>query len=191
MNSIRQKKGFESRSYTLDPESEFIEVELKTIKKKYRYKIHLSEVGHEIAYHSKKEVTEKIFYGISALIAIYCTGYYFFGNPENTGGYVVNSVGWGIVALSGIFKTSKDDLVITKGIKPITLFRNKPSEEQALEFANSLIKKANEKKKEMLIDFDLNEDQFLTNIHWLHSMQMINKTELEELQRQFKLKKLS
>lgn len=190
MNAIRQRKGFETRAYTLDPESEYIEVEMNTIKEKFRYKIHLSEVGNEIQYQADNLILGKIFFGISALISIYSTGYYFLGNPENPGTYVVNSIAWGVIALCGVFVTPKDDLLITNGNKLITLFRNKPDEQQALEFANSLIKKANEKKKEMLINFELNEEQFQANVHWLHSMRMIDKTEVRELQREYSLKKL-
>lgn len=33
MNAINQRKGFETRAYILDPETGFIDVELRTIKK--------------------------------------------------------------------------------------------------------------------------------------------------------------
>lgn len=190
MNAIRQRKGFESRAYTLDPESEFIEVELKTVKEKFRYKIHLSEVGNEIQYQADNALIGKVFFSISALIAVYSLGYYYLGNPEKPGTYVFLTFIWGVIALFGFFMSYKDDLIITNGSKLITLFRNKPNEQEALEFANSLIKKANEKRKEILINFELNEEQFLANIHWLQSMRMIDKAEFEELQKEFSLKKL-
>ena len=190
MNAIRQRKGLESRAYTIDSESEFIEVEFNTIKERLRYKIHLTEVGNEIQYQADNMIIGKIFFGISALIAIFCAVYYFIGNPEDHGAYLFNSIAWGIVAGCGFLVGPKDDLLITNGNKLITLFRNKPNEKQALEFANLLIRKANEKKKELLINFDLNEDQFNANIHWLHSMRMIDKTELAQLQADFSLKKL-
>ncbi|WP_029035616.1 hypothetical protein [Salinimicrobium terrae] len=187
MNTIRQRKGFESRAYTLDPESDFIEVEFNTIKEKLKYKIHLTEVGTDIQYQADNVLIGKIFWGLSTAIAAFSTAYYFLGNPEDPGTYVANSIIWGVISICGIFFTAKDDLLITNGNKLITLFRN---EEEALEFANNLIKKANEKKKEMLINFDLSEDQFNANIHWLHSMRMIDKTELAQLQADFNIKKL-
>lgn len=190
MNTIRQKKGFESRAYTLDPDSDFIEVEFNTIKEKFRYKIHLTDVGNEIQYQADNVLIAKVFWGISTAIAIFSTAYYFLGNPEEPGTYVVNAIVWGVISICGIFFSAKDDLLITNGNKLITLFRNKPNEQQALEFANFLIKKANEKKKELLINFDLNEDQFNANIHWLHSMRMIDKEEMAQLQADFSLKKL-
>ncbi len=190
MNSIRQKKGFESRAYTLDPESDLIEVEFNTIKEKFRYKIHLTDVGNEIEYQADNVLLAKIFWSFSIAITIFCTAYYFLGNPEDPGTYVVLSIIWGIISICGIFFSAKDDLMITNGNKLITLFRNKPNEEQALEFANFLIKKANEKKKELLINFDLSEDHFNANIHWLHSMRMIDKEEMEKLQADYSLKKL-
>lgn len=190
MNRIRQRKGFESRAYTIDPESGFIDVEWKTVKEKLRYKIHLSEVGNEIQYEADNALIGKIFFGISTLIAIYSLGYYFLGNPEKPGTYVVLTLVWGVISICGIFMSYKDDLIIANGNKIITLFRNKPNEEQALEFANSLIKMANDKKKEILINFELNEEQFQANIHWLQSMRLIDKAEFDELQKEFSLKKL-
>lgn len=190
MNSIRQRKGFETRAYTLDPNSDFIEVEFNTIKEKFRYKIHLMDVGTEIQYQADNVLLGRIFWGISTAIAIFCTAYYFLGNPEEPGSYVANAIIWGVISICGVFFSAKDDLLITNGNKLITLFRTKPNEEQALEFANFLITKANEKKKELLINFDLSEDQFNANIQWLHAMRMINKEELEQLQADFSLRKL-
>jgi hypothetical protein len=190
MNYIKQRKGFDSRVYTLDDECEFIEVEYNTIKKKLRYKIHISEVGNEILYHSENMIKKQIFYIFSALIAIVCFVFYFIGDVEDRGAYRFNAIAWGILAGSGLMIIPKDDLVITNGNRVITLFRTKPNEKEVLEFANMLIGKANEKKKEQLIDFKLNEDQFNANIHWLHSMRMIDKTELAQLQADFSLKKL-
>lgn len=190
MNYLKQRKGFETRVYTLDSESEYIEVENNTIQKKLRYKIHLSEVGNEIQYHSDNMITGKIFFGISALIALVCAVYYFVGDIGDRGTYAFNAVAWGILAVSGLIASPKDDLFITNGNKVIILFRTKPNEKQVLEFANMLIKKANEKKKEMMTNFDLDEDQFNANIHWLHSMRMIDKTELAQLKADFSIKKL-
>lgn len=190
MNYIKQRKGFDSRVYTLDDECEFIEVEYNTIKKKLRYKVPISEVGNEILYHSENRITKQIFYIISAIIAIVCFVFYFIGDVEDRAAYRFNAVAWGILAGSGLMINPKDDLVITNGNKVITLFRTKPSEKEVLEFANMLIGKANNKKKELLIDFKLNEDEFNANIHWLHSMRMIGKTELAQLKTDFNLKKL-
>ena len=167
-----------------------MEVEFNTIKDKLRYKIHLTEVGNDIQYQADNMIMGKIFWWFSVFIAIFSTAYYFLGNPENPGTYVVNSIIWGVISIGGIFIPKKDDVVIVNGGKLITLFRNKPNEEEVLEFANFLIGKANEKKKEMLIDFDLSEEQFGANLHWLYSSRMIDKPEMKELQSEFKLKKL-
>lgn len=190
MNSIRQRKGFEYRAYTLTPEADFVEVEFTTIKDKYRYKIHLTEVGNEILYQADNLLVGKILMAFTTLAAISSAAYYFLANPAEPGFYIATSIICGVISIIGIFVPNVDDLVITNGTKNITLFRNKPNQEQVLEFANSLIKKANDKKKEMMINFDLNEDQFNANINWLHSMKMIDKTELAQLQEDFSLKKL-
>lgn len=190
MNAIRQKKGFESRAYTLTPESDFVEVEFNTIKDKYRYKVHLTEVGNEILYQADNLLVGKIFMAFTIIGAISSAAYYFLVNPEEPGFFIACTIVCGVISIFGIFVPNVDDLVITNGSKTITLFRNKPNEEQVVEFANLLISKANDKKKEMMINFDLNEDQFNANIHWLHSMKMIDKTELEQLQEDFSLRKL-
>ncbi|MBJ7882793.1 hypothetical protein [Gelidibacter salicanalis] len=52
------------------------------------------------------------------------------------------------------------------------------------------MKIANEKKTEMLLNFDLNEEHFMGNIQWLLNMKLIDKTELEELKSEYKLKQL-
>lgn len=190
MNAIKQKKGFESRAYTLTPESDFMEVEFNTIKDKYRYKVHLTEVGNEILYQADNLLVGKIFMAFTTLVAISSASYYFLANPEEPGFYIVCAIVFGVISIFGIFVPNVDDLVITNGNRVITFFRTKPNEKEVLEFADMLIGRANVKKKELLINFELGEEQFLTNIHWLHSMRMIDKTELAQLQADFNLKKI-
>ena len=190
MNSIKQKKGFETRSYTIDSESEFVEVEYKSIKDKLKYKIHLTEVGNQIQFEADNVIVGKIFVSLTTLITLVCIGIYFFGHPDKPGTYVVNSIIWGTLSLFGFLRPHKDDILITNGNKLIRLFRTKPNEEKVKEFAHNLIEIANSKKKEMLINFDLNEAQFMANIQWLLNMKIIDKTELEELKSEFQLKKL-
>ena len=191
MNSIKQRKVFETRSYKLDPGADFVEVDYKSSKEKLKYKIHLLEVGNEIQYEADNVIVGKILMVIMAIISLGCVAYYFLENPEEPGIYVVNAIVWGSLVILGILIPDKDDLLIANGNKVIRLFRNKPNEEVVLAFANSLIAKANEKKKETLINFDLNEDQFNVNVHWLHAMNLIDKSELAELQSEYHLKKLT
>lgn len=190
MNSIKQRKVFESRSYSLDPRSDYINVDINSSKEKLKYRIHLMEVGNEIQYEADNVVVGKIVMVIMALISLGCLAYYFLGNPENPGVYVVNIIVWGSLVILGILIPNKDDLLIVNGNKLIRLFRNKPNEEEVLAFANFLILKANEKKKEELVNFDLNEGQFNANIYWLQGMNIISKTELEQLKSEYSIKKL-
>jgi len=132
----------------------------------------------------------KLFVGITSLITLICIGFYFLGNPEKPGTYVANAIIWGAISIFGFLKPHKDDILIANGNKLIRLFRTKPNEEMVLEFANNLIKIANNKKKEMLINFDLNEEQFMGNIQWLLNIKLIDKRELEELKSEYKLKQL-
>lgn len=190
MNAIKQRKGFETRTYKWDPNSEFVEVEFNTFKEKLKYKIHITDVGSDILYQADNLLAPRIFWWFTTLAAIFCTAYYFLAQPEEPGVYVVGSLVGGVLSITGLFVSNKDDILITNGAKLITLFRDKPNEEEVLNFANFLIAKANEKKKELLINFDLNEEQFTANLNWLHSMRIIDKAELKELQSEFSLKKI-
>jgi hypothetical protein len=104
--------------------------------------------------------------------------------------YIVNAIVWGGLVIIGILIPNKDDLIIANGSKAIRLFRNKPGETEALNFANFLIEKSNEKKKDTLINFELPEEQFNANIHWLQSMNLIDKAELVQLQADYNIMKL-
>ena len=190
MNEIIQKKGFESRSYKIDVNSEYVEVDYTSIRDKFKYKIHLTEIGNEIQYEADNVIIGKILFGITSLITLFSIGVYFIGNPEKPGTYVVSAIVWGVVSLVIFIKPHKDDILIVNGSKLIRLFRTKPNEEKVLEFANGLIKVANEKKKELAINFDFNEEQFMANINWLLSMKLIDKVEFEELKSEYKFKKL-
>lgn len=190
MHTITQKKGLESRVYTIDPQNEFVEVQFNTIKDKLRYKIHLLEVGNEIQYEADNLIVGKIAMVVMGAISLASLGAYFFGDPEDSGSWLFNCVMWGAMTIIGYFKPNKDDLIIANGNKVIRLFRTKPNEEKVLEFVNNLIKIANERKRSFLINFDLNEDQFMANLHYSQSIGLIDLTEIEELKNEFQVKKL-
>jgi hypothetical protein len=190
MLEIKQKKGFETRSYKIDDENEYVEVDYKTIKDKFRYKIHLTEIGNEIQYEADNLFVGKIFLAISVLITLICLGVYFFGNPENPKTYILNIVLWGLISTVAFFKPYKDDIIIVNGNTFLRLFRTKPSEKEVVIFIDNLIKIANQKKKEYAINFNLDEIRFNENMFWLLNQKLIDKTELEELKSEYKIKKL-
>ena len=192
MNEIKQRKGFEIRSYKIDSDSEFIEVYYKSIKEKVKYKISLIEVGNEIRYEAENTITNphrifSLFFGVSAIISIYC---YFFVPRANPIVFIFLAILMSILCFISLIQPVKDDIVIVNGIKPIRLFRSKPNEEKVIEFVNKLINIANQKKKELAINFELNEEHFNENIQWLLSMKLIDNKELEELKSEYKLKRL-
>ena len=190
MTAIKQRKGLQTRSYTLNPNSDFLEVEYITSRDKLKYNIHLTEVGNEIQYEADNLTAGKIVFAITTSLALICLGVYFFGGAEGNNTFAVLAFLCGLLSLIGYLKPNKDDILITNGNKTIRLFRNKPNEESVLKFANDLIKNANEKKKELLINFDLSEEQFMANLQWLVNMRLINSSESEEFKSTFKLKKL-
>lgn len=190
MNSIKQRKMFETRAYKLESGSDFVEVDYRSSKEKLKYRIHLLEVGTDIQYEADNLIAGKIVMVIMAIMSIASVAFYFINKPEEPGMYIANAIVWGGMVIIGILIPNKDDLIIANGSKVIRLFRNKPDETEALNFANFLIEKSKEKKKETLINFELPEDQFNANIHWLQSMNLIDKDELAQLQADFSIKKL-
>lgn len=192
MNEIKQKKGFEVRTYKIDPDSEFIEVYYKSIKNKLKYNVQIAEVGNEIQYEAENSLTSphrifSSFFGVAAVICIFC---YLLVPRANPIVFIFLAILASVLCFISIIQPVKDDLVIVNGIKPIRLFRSKPNEQKVLEFAKTLIAMANQKNKELAVNFELNEEQFLGNIHWLLNMKIIDKTELEALKSEYKLKKL-
>jgi hypothetical protein len=190
MNSIKQRKMFETRAYRLELGSDFVEVDYRSSKEKLKYRIHLLEVGTDIQYEADNLIAGKIVMIIMAIMSIASVAFYFINKPEEPGMYIVNAIVWGGLVIIGILIPNKDDLIIANGSKAIRLFRNKPGETEALNFANFLIEKSNEKKKDTLINFELPEEQFNANIHWLQSMNLIDKAELVQLQADYNIMKL-
>ena len=190
MEEINQRKGLQTRSYKINRNLEVVEVEYNSMKDKLKYKIKLTDIGNDIQYEADNVIGGKIFFVITSLITLFCLGYYFFGNPTQSGGILVNVLIWGVISIIGLLVPNKDDIVIVNGNKEVRHFRTKPSEEKVLEFANHLINIANNKKKEMLINFDLSEEHFMGNIQWLLTINLINNKELEELKTEYKLKQL-
>ena len=190
MYEINQRKGLRSRSYKIDRNFDFVEVEYNSMKDKLKYKIKLTDIGNDIQYEADNVIAGKIFFVITSLITLFCLGFYFFGNPEQPGGILVSALFWGVISIMGLLVPNKDDIVIVNGNKEVRLFRTKPSEEKVLEFANHLIKIANNKMREMFINFDLSEEHFMDNIQWLLAINLINNKELEELKTEYKLKQL-
>ena len=190
MHEINQRKGLQTRSYKINRNLDFVEVEYNSMKDKLKYKIKLTDIGNDIQYEADNVIAGKIFFVITSLITLFCLGFYFFGNPEQPGGILVDVVIWGVISIIGLLVPNKDDIVIVDGNKEVRLFRTKPSVEKVLEFANNLINIANNKRKAILIDFDLSEEHFLDNIQYLFAIDLINRKELEELKYEYKLKQL-
>lgn len=192
MNGIKQIKGFETRSYEVDPGLEFVEADYKSIKDRIKYKIYLTEIGNEIQYEAENPLTNphRIFSLFFAIAAFSCLIVPFVEIQANPILFVFLGILMSVLSFVGFVQPIKDDIIIINGSKPVRLFRSKPNEEEVMKFAQNLIKIANSKKKELLINFDLNEEQFTGNIQWLLHMKLIDKSEFQELKSEYKLKKL-
>lgn len=190
MKKIIQKRGFETKMFSIDENSEFLEVEHKSVKDKLKYKIDLVEIGNEIEYEADNLIVGKITMIFFILLSLGCLIMYFTSTSDNPGMLLSTSIISGILVLVGLLVPNKDDILITKGSRIIRLFRTSPNEEQVMKFANNLIKLANDQKKSLLINFDLNEDQFLANIKWLRNMKLIDESESENLKAEYRIKKL-
>ena len=190
MNQIRQKRGFEKRNYTIDENSEFLEVDYSSLKEKLKYKVDLLEIGNDIEYEADNLIVGKISMIIFMLLSLGSISLYFFDDSENPGLLISSSIIWGALFLIGFLVPNKDDILITKGERTIRLFRDKPDEEQAMKFANTLIQLANNKKRTLLVNFELQEEQFAHNIQWLRHMKIISDAEMVDLKAEYQLKKL-
>lgn len=190
MNQITQKRGFETKRFSINENAEFLEVEHNSLKEKLKFKIDLIEIGNEIEYEADNLIVGKITMIFFLLISIGFFLMYLTSSSENPGLLLSTSIISGILVLAGLLVPNKDDILITKGSRIIRLFRTSPNEEQVMKFANNLIKLANDQKKSFLINFDLNEDQFLANIQWLRNMKLIDESESENLKTEYSLKKL-
>lgn len=190
MNQIKQIRGFEKRVYSIDENLEFLEVDYKSLKEKFKYKIDLLEIGNEIAYEADNLLVGIVATIIFAILSLGSLAIYFFGNTDSPELLIASSIMWGALVLLSFLTPNKDDLIITRGEKTVRLFRNKPNEKEVMEFVNSLIQITNNRKKELFINFDLNEDQFTANIQWLRNMKLIDDSELENLKSDYKIKNL-
>src|SRR5690606_33524457 len=166
MNSIVQKRKFEKRVYTINHSSGYIDVEYRSLKNKFKYKIHITEVGSDIQYQSDNTLPGKIFVAVAGVAAVSCFLYYFFGNDEKPGLWLFNGVLALFFVVFGYLKPHMDDIIIVGGNKNVYFFREKPSEEIVLIFAKNLIKLANDEKKRILANIDLKEEEFMQNINW-------------------------
>ena len=61
MDEIKQRKGLRSRSYKIDRNSEFVEVEYNSMKDKLKYRIKLTDIGNEIQYEADNVIGGKFF----------------------------------------------------------------------------------------------------------------------------------
>ena len=190
MNQLTQKRGFETKKFSINETEQFLNVEHNTLKEKLKYKIDLIEIGNEIEYEADNLIVGKITMIFFLLISIGFFIAYLTTTSEKPGLLLSTSLISGILVIGGILVPNKDDILITKGSRIIRMFRTSPNEEQVMKFANNLIKLANDQKKSLLINFDLNEDQFSANIQWLRNMKLINDSESENLKAEYSLKKL-
>jgi hypothetical protein len=190
MIKIDQKKGLETRKYRLNSETDNLEVEFISLKHKLKYNIKCINIGNEIEYEAENSIIGKFFFVVTVLITIFSFGMYFFGNAKNPGSYIFSAIIWGCLSLFCLIKTNKDDILITNGNNVVRLFRDKPNEEEVMEFVNQLILISNEKKKDFFVNFDLEENDFNGNINWLLNMKIIDKIKFEDLKAEYRIKKL-
>lgn len=190
MNQIIQKRGFERKVITINPDLEILEVDYKSAKEKLRYKVNLLEIGNEFVYEADNLIVGKIATVIFSLLSVGSIALYYFAKPDNPGLLIASSILWGGLVVISFLTPNKDDILITGGERTVRLFRNKPNEEEVMNFVKYVIQISNEKKKRLLVNFELNEEQFTANIQWLKNMKLIDDSELENLKSDYKIKKL-
>ncbi|RDK88314.1 hypothetical protein [Marinirhabdus gelatinilytica] len=190
MKTFTQKHGFEKRSYTIHQEEGVVDVHHKDLKKQQKFQIELLDIGNKIQYEQDNTLPGKITLVIFIAIALSCTIYYFYAPPDDKGSMVVGGIVFTALALFGYFKPHTDDLIIAGGNKTIRLFRKQPNQKIVLDFANSLIASANEKRKEIAINFTLEKYEFEANLKWLLANKIIDQEEYESLLQDYEINRI-
>jgi|GEM_PF-1292162 len=190
MKAFKQKYGFETREYTIHQQEGVVDVLHKDLKKQQKFQIELLDVGNKIQYEQDNILPGKITLILFVAIALGCIIFYFYVPPDDKGAMVVGSIVFTVLALFGYFKPHTDDLIIAGGNKTIRLFRKKPNTQAALDFANLLIFSANEKRKEMAINFNLGKYEFEANLKWLLANKIITQEEYESLLQDYEINKI-
>ena len=136
MNTLFQKKGFNSRRFTIFHDR--IQIETRTLSKNMKFDVKLERLGFELQYHAANTFFKKLAIitcsiGIAALTVLF----FIFSNEIETEMVFLCYVGaLGIIGGSSL-KQYNDDIYLI-GPTNIIFYRNKPNEKEVLEFTEEV-----------------------------------------------------
>ena len=190
MREFRQRKGLNSRKYTLTKNS--VLVEYKNIHKITRYEVRFDKIGLETFYHAENVIVGKIFTWFCLLLLIFMLTLHFgFGMIEQRV-VLINSVIFGGMAIFSFLKQNKDDIFLTGGQTNIVFYRNKPNEEAVLHFIEEIKSEVKQylMEKYTRIDDTISEQEYFARLNWLLEKDIISQKVFEQYKSQYNLQKL-
>ena len=187
---LEQKRGTRFRKFTLLEDR--IQVETKSLAKNEKYDVMFENLGSNLSYQSDSTVLGKIFFYICLAVPIILTVAVILGSQIETGTLIFNYILWFGLALLNFLKKSQDDVFLVGGIQSMVLFRNVPTENEVMNFINT-IKSAQKKymiEKYTKVDVDIPQDLFFARLQWLKEREILNESEYTTIKKDYELKKL-
>ncbi len=191
METLKQRRGFETRSFSLTPSS--LNVEYKTIREVVKKTVRLDEIGIRIQFQGDNIMVGKVLTIIFSIVP-FVTLLLYFLFPKIIDTQIMF---WTIlfclffVGIS-IAKNHRDDVVITGGAENIFFYRKKPREEAVMEFIEQILAASKKYKrfKHANLNLDVSEEIFIEKLRWLIHEEVITDAEFNELKAEYDLKSL-
>lgn len=191
MLTLKQKRLFSSREFTLLDNDLFIKT--KSLSERKEFSVKLESLGQQIFYESNPPTIRYIIGSIIALGLLFMTIAYVLGEETlNDRAFIANFLIWAPISLFIFLYKDKQDVHITGGQNIVTLYQNHPDKLTVDNFIQTVIKKSknNIYKKYAKVDPDLPESQQMQTFHWLLTQDIIDEKEYNRLKQEYKTKKL-
>jgi hypothetical protein len=187
---LNQKRGFNSRKYTLYEDR--ILVESKTVQQIDKYEVKLNKLGFEIQYQADNTFGRKIFLSICIAIPVIVTIFELTMHNIGKINLLINNFCWLSIAFLIILRQPLDNIFLVGGEKSLVFYRATPSEDEVLNFIEQVIgaTKNNIKQKYLNYDEAVLGEEYLARVIWLKENEIITRVEFENLKNDFELRKL-
>nr|WP_297166513.1 hypothetical protein [uncultured Dysgonomonas sp.] len=192
IEKLTQKKGFNFRKFQLYNNK--IIIEERSASKITKYDIELDEIGYRI-YHEKDNTTiGQIVTWIFVCIPFILIIIYFLEDDKKGGLGIIafNTVIWWGFALFSFLKQNKDDLILTGGQSSISFYRNKPNEQNVLDFIKILIEVSKKyiRDKHLIFKEYETEEEIINRLKWMLAIEVITNKEYDIIREELKKRSL-
>jgi len=185
-----QKRGLNFRKFCLYPDK--IVVESRNMTKIEKYEIKIESVGFDTFYQAENVLVGKVIFMICILAPFFFTALRLFPEQKISNGnlFIITIFCWGF-ALLNYLKQHQDDIFL-KGQQNLVFYRDKPNEQEVLEFINLIISTSKNflKKKYFRFDESTDEYEFKNTMRWLLEREIISTSEFEKIKNEFHIKRL-